>query len=149
MAPRDWTWMFLLTVEDIGAELTLHVTDGYSEFLAEKLLNLFPPKEAFAFFEANETARPVVLRTNTLRTHRRDLAQALINRESALSFFIFLSLRIHITMQSIQKLVANVHRYRWCSARASGQMVQGWVTGIRVTVSRHSWRHLLNALLIP
>jgi ribosomal RNA methyltransferase Nop2 len=28
---------------------------GYSEYLAEKLFNLFPPKEAFAFFEANET----------------------------------------------------------------------------------------------
>lgn len=53
---------------------------GYSEFLAEKLMNLFPVKEAFAFFEANESARPVVIRTNTLRTHRRDLAQALINR---------------------------------------------------------------------
>ncbi|KAJ9148346.1 NOL1/NOP2/sun family putative RNA met [Pleurostoma richardsiae] len=53
---------------------------GYSEFLAEKLFNLFTPREAFAFFEANETPRPVVLRTNTLRTHRRDLAQALINR---------------------------------------------------------------------
>ncbi|XXG97649.1 hypothetical protein Hte_003956 [Hypoxylon texense] len=53
---------------------------GYSEYLAEKLLNLFQAREAFAFFEANETARPVVIRTNTLRTHRRDLAQALINR---------------------------------------------------------------------
>lgn len=53
---------------------------GYSAFLAEKLYNLFPPREAFAFFEANETARPVVIRANTLRTHRRDLAQALINR---------------------------------------------------------------------
>ncbi|KAK4098846.1 NOL1/NOP2/sun family putative RNA met [Parathielavia hyrcaniae] len=53
---------------------------GYNDFLAEKLFNLFPPREAFAFFEANETARPVVIRTNTLRTHRRDLAQALINR---------------------------------------------------------------------
>jgi ribosomal RNA methyltransferase Nop2 len=53
---------------------------GYSQYLAEKLFNLFPPKEAFAFFEANETPRPVVIRTNTLRTHRRDLAQALINR---------------------------------------------------------------------
>ncbi|KAF4629555.1 hypothetical protein G7Y89_g8591 [Cudoniella acicularis] len=53
---------------------------GYSQYLAEKLFNLFPPKEAFAFFEANETARPVVIRTNTLRTHRRDLATALINR---------------------------------------------------------------------
>ncbi|KAK3902592.1 NOL1/NOP2/sun family-domain-containing protein [Staphylotrichum tortipilum] len=53
---------------------------GYNEYLAEKLMNLFPPREAFAFFEANESARPVVIRTNTLRTHRRDLAQALINR---------------------------------------------------------------------
>ncbi|PFH60032.1 hypothetical protein XA68_11553 [Ophiocordyceps unilateralis] len=53
---------------------------GYSEYLAEKLYNLFPPREALAFFEANESARPVVIRTNTLRTHRRDLAQALINR---------------------------------------------------------------------
>ena len=53
---------------------------GYSPYLAEKLFNLFPPREAFAFFEANETARPVVIRTNTLRTHRRELAQSLINR---------------------------------------------------------------------
>ncbi|KAI9807601.1 MAG: hypothetical protein M1825_005541 [Sarcosagium campestre] len=53
---------------------------GYSPFLAEKLFNLFSPAEAFAFFEANETPRPVVIRTNTLRTHRRELAQALLNR---------------------------------------------------------------------
>ena len=53
---------------------------GYSPYLADKLFHLFPPREAFAFFEANETPRPVVIRTNTLRTHRRDLAQALINR---------------------------------------------------------------------
>ncbi|KAH7027854.1 NOL1/NOP2/sun family-domain-containing protein [Microdochium trichocladiopsis] len=53
---------------------------GYSDYLAEKLFNLFTPREAFEFFEANESARPVVIRTNTLRTHRRDLAQALINR---------------------------------------------------------------------
>lgn len=53
---------------------------GYTPYLAEKLFNLFTPSEAFAFFEANETPRPVVLRTNTLRTNRRSLAQALINR---------------------------------------------------------------------
>ena len=53
---------------------------GYSSYLADKLFNLFTPREAFAFFEANETARPVVIRTNTLRTHRRELAQSLINR---------------------------------------------------------------------
>ncbi|RMD43302.1 hypothetical protein DV735_g1791, partial [Chaetothyriales sp. CBS 134920] len=53
---------------------------GYNEFLATKLFNLFSPTEAFHFFEANETPRPMVLRTNTLRTNRRSLAQALINR---------------------------------------------------------------------
>ncbi|KAI0394963.1 NOL1/NOP2/sun family-domain-containing protein [Xylariaceae sp. FL0594] len=53
---------------------------GYSEFLAEKLMNLFPPREALAFFDANETPRPIVIRTNTLKTSRRELASALINR---------------------------------------------------------------------
>ncbi|KAI9835635.1 MAG: rRNA (cytosine-C5-)-methyltransferase nop2 [Sclerophora amabilis] len=53
---------------------------GYSPFLASKLFNLFSPREAFAFFESNESPRPIVIRTNTLRTHRRDLAQSLINR---------------------------------------------------------------------
>lgn len=53
---------------------------GYTPFLAEKLFSLFTPLEAFAFFEANESPRPVVIRTNTLITNRRSLAQALINR---------------------------------------------------------------------
>jgi len=53
---------------------------GYNSFICEKLFNLFPPREAFAFFEANETPRPVVLRTNTLRTNRRQLSTSLINR---------------------------------------------------------------------
>ena len=53
---------------------------GYSPYLAEKLFNLFSPREAYAFLEANETARPVVIRTNSLRTNRRELAQSLINR---------------------------------------------------------------------
>ncbi|KAI0457206.1 NOL1/NOP2/sun family-domain-containing protein [Xylaria acuta] len=63
----------------LGSELMLGPT-GYSEFLAEKLLNLFPPREALAFFDANETPRPIVIRTNTLKTSRRELASALINR---------------------------------------------------------------------
>ncbi|KAI0035702.1 NOL1/NOP2/sun family RNA met [Vararia minispora EC-137] len=53
---------------------------GYNEFLAEKLFQLFSVPEAIEFFEANEVPRPVTIRTNTLRTRRRDLAQALINR---------------------------------------------------------------------
>ncbi|KAI9009668.1 NOL1/NOP2/sun family-domain-containing protein [Gaertneriomyces semiglobifer] len=53
---------------------------GYNEYLCEKLFNLFPISEAIEFFEANEVQRPLVIRTNTLKTRRRDLAQALINR---------------------------------------------------------------------
>ncbi|KAG8973590.1 rRNA (cytosine-C5-)-methyltransferase nop2 [Tulasnella sp. 425] len=53
---------------------------GYNEFLTEKLFNLFSVAEAIEFFEANEVPRPVTIRANTLRTRRRDLAQALINR---------------------------------------------------------------------
>lgn len=53
---------------------------GYSRYLAEKLYNLFSPAEAIEFFEANEVSRPVTIRANTLKTRRRDLAQALANR---------------------------------------------------------------------
>lgn len=53
---------------------------GYNEFLAEKLFHLFSVAEAIEFFEANEVSRPVTIRTNTLKTRRRDLVQALINR---------------------------------------------------------------------
>ncbi|KAH7107533.1 NOL1/NOP2/sun family RNA met [Auriculariales sp. MPI-PUGE-AT-0066] len=53
---------------------------GYNDFLADKLFHLFPIAEALEFFEANETPRPVTLRTNSLRTRRRDLASALIAR---------------------------------------------------------------------
>ncbi|KAJ2799843.1 rRNA (cytosine-C5-)-methyltransferase nop2, partial [Coemansia guatemalensis] len=53
---------------------------GYNEFLMDKLLELFAVGEAVEFFEANEVARPVTIRTNTLKARRRDLAQSLINR---------------------------------------------------------------------
>lgn len=53
---------------------------GYSEYMAEKYFQLFSPAEAIEFFEANEVPRPVVIRTNTLKTTRRDLAQALTDR---------------------------------------------------------------------
>lgn len=53
---------------------------GYTPYLAEKLFNLFSPSEAIEFFEANEIHRPITIRTNTLLTTRRNLAQALVNR---------------------------------------------------------------------
>ncbi|KAG4302423.1 hypothetical protein PCANB_001249 [Pneumocystis canis] len=53
---------------------------GYSKFLAEKLFNMFTVQEAIEFFEANEVPRPITIRVNTLKTTRRDLMNALINR---------------------------------------------------------------------
>eukprot|EP00501_MAST-03F_sp_TOSAG23-6_P000354 GSMAST32.ASY1.ANO1.361.1 assembled CDS len=58
----------------------LSVYFGYLPELVQLLLDLFSPAEALEFFESNEEERPVVLRTNTLKTRRRDLAQALIAR---------------------------------------------------------------------
>jgi len=53
---------------------------GYNDYLLSKFLEIFPINEAIEFFEANEVPRPIVIRANTLKTRRRDLAQALINR---------------------------------------------------------------------
>ncbi|KAK9960582.1 hypothetical protein ABG768_008429 [Culter alburnus] len=53
---------------------------SYNDFLISKLMDLFPLSELIDFLEANEIHRPVTIRTNTLKTRRRDLAQALINR---------------------------------------------------------------------
>ena len=53
---------------------------SYNQYLMERLMEIFPLHELIEFLEANEVPRPVTIRTNTLKTRRRDLAQALINR---------------------------------------------------------------------
>jgi len=53
---------------------------GYGEFLMDKLMQLFPISELVEYLEACEVRRPVTIRTNTLKTRRRDLAQNLIGR---------------------------------------------------------------------
>ncbi|KAK9353126.1 NOL1/NOP2/sun family-domain-containing protein [Lipomyces doorenjongii] len=67
---------------DYVAQLIADIANyyGYTEFLAGKLFELFSPREAIEFFEANEVPRPITIRTNTLKTRRRNLAQALVNR---------------------------------------------------------------------
>uniref|UniRef100_A0A1E1XGU7 Putative trna and rrna cytosine-c5-methylase nucleolar protein nol1/nop2 n=1 Tax=Amblyomma aureolatum TaxID=187763 RepID=A0A1E1XGU7_9ACAR len=53
---------------------------SYNEYLMQKFMDLFSPAELIEFLEANEVSRPVTIRANSLKTRRRDLAQALINR---------------------------------------------------------------------
>lgn len=53
---------------------------GYNDFMLDTFLGMFSVPEAIACIEANELKRPITLRTNTLKTRRRELAAALINR---------------------------------------------------------------------
>lgn len=53
---------------------------GFNTEMVELFFNLFSPAEAVKCIEANEEPRPVTIRTNTLKTKRRDLAKALIQR---------------------------------------------------------------------
>ncbi|CAJ0957644.1 unnamed protein product, partial [Mesorhabditis belari] len=54
---------------------------GYNEYLIRKFMDLFPKgAELMEFLDANEQARPVTIRTNTLKTKRKELAKALISR---------------------------------------------------------------------
>ena len=53
---------------------------SYNQYFMEYLVNLFPGGEILEFLEACEVKRPITIRSNSLKTRRRDLAQALINR---------------------------------------------------------------------
>jgi ribosomal RNA methyltransferase Nop2 len=53
---------------------------GYSDEVMQIFISLFSPHETQQFLEANEDQRPLTIRTNTLKTKRKDLAQALIQR---------------------------------------------------------------------
>ncbi|KRZ58893.1 putative ribosomal RNA methyltransferase NOP2 [Trichinella nativa] len=60
---------------------------GYNEFMMEKLIHIFKINEVMfsflpfgKFLQANESQRPLVIRCNTLKIRRKDLAQSLTSR---------------------------------------------------------------------
>lgn len=61
-------------MEDISASY------DYNMDLLRLLFDLFAPSECLEFIEANENQRPLTIRTNTLKTKRKDLAKVLIQR---------------------------------------------------------------------
>jgi ribosomal RNA methyltransferase Nop2 len=65
-------------MDELKADLC-HSYD-YNRDLIDLILDLFAPSEALEFIEANETQRPLTIRTNTLKTKRKDLAKSLIQR---------------------------------------------------------------------
>ena len=52
----------------------------YNDDICDLIFNLFPPNEAIEFIQAAESQKIITIRTNSLKTKRRELAKNLINR---------------------------------------------------------------------
>eukprot|EP00584_Thalassiosira_punctigera_P004225 CAMPEP_0172530066 /NCGR_PEP_ID=MMETSP1067-20121228/3926_1 /TAXON_ID=265564 ORGANISM="Thalassiosira punctigera, Strain Tpunct2005C2" /NCGR_SAMPLE_ID=MMETSP1067 /ASSEMBLY_ACC=CAM_ASM_000444 /LENGTH=932 /DNA_ID=CAMNT_0013314209 /DNA_START=224 /DNA_END=3022 /DNA_ORIENTATION=- len=53
---------------------------GYLQELVDYFMSMFGPNECLEFLEASERTRPLVVRVNTLKARRKDLAAALMKR---------------------------------------------------------------------
>ncbi|UYV64428.1 NOP2, partial [Cordylochernes scorpioides] len=62
-------------LQRLAKDLCLYFS--YNEYLMEKLMDLFNPSQLIEFLEANENQRTETIRVNSLKTNRRNLAQAL------------------------------------------------------------------------
>jgi 25S rRNA (cytosine2870-C5)-methyltransferase len=65
-------------IDELSSLITTYYE--YNTELADYFVSLFPPAELVNFLEASQSSRPMVIRTNTLRTRRRELAQTLIQK---------------------------------------------------------------------
>jgi len=83
--------------------LTKDLTEyfGYLPELVEMLLNLFSPAECVEYMEASDRPRPLVIRTNTLKTNRKALMAALSKRGVNLEGLDWSKVAVKITESTI------------------------------------------------
>jgi ribosomal RNA methyltransferase Nop2 len=70
-ARSDYTDQFVVDMSELY---------GYLPELMEYFMSMFGPSETLEFVDASDRPRPLVVRTNTLKARRKDLASALMKR---------------------------------------------------------------------
>ena len=74
---------------------------GYIQELSEFLLDLFPPAECVQYMEASDRPRPLVIRTNTLKTNRKELMETLRKRGVTVEDIDWSKVAIKVTESSV------------------------------------------------
>ena len=69
--------------------------------MCDLFLDLFPPAECVEFMEASDRPRPMVIRTNTLKTTRKDLMDSLGKRGSSLEMIEWSKVAIKVTEATV------------------------------------------------
>lgn len=75
--PDEETSTRKLKLEKLKQELCWKY--DYNDFMMQLLMKIFPKEELKKYLDSSETERPLTIRTNTLKTRRKELAQELIN----------------------------------------------------------------------
>jgi len=74
---------------------------GYLPELVELFLDLFSPAECVQYIEASERPRPLVIRTNTLKTTRKELMESLTKRGANVEAVEWSKVAIKVTESSV------------------------------------------------
>ena len=88
---------------DILAELSRDLSEyyGYIQELSDFLLELFSPAECVEYMDASDRNRPLVIRTNTLKTTRKDLMEALGKRGANVEGIEWSKVAIKVTESTV------------------------------------------------